>query len=1344
MKNNMTLRYLFLLFISLLFVSPLYAEYFKHIGLSEGLVQPSVMAIYQDRLGRMWFGTREGISRYDGNRVRVFKGWIKSAGEESPVWLGNEVSFIVGDSRDNIYFLIDKNLVKYDIQAEKFARLTDGGIVTALASSEGQVWYMKYDSLFCLGTGGTPVFVLKTNITSRICCLTMMEHEIGIGTYDGVYLVDRRSYRQKRLLKGVEIYRIFESSQKELWIGTRMQGLYRMNGKRQLLKIPYSPGSPESISSEQIRDFVEDNEGNIWFGTFDGLHRYDIHSGQYSLIQIPQYVGGLNHPSIFALYKDIAGTIWVGSYYGGVNYFNPQHDTFVHYDYGKNINSYYSYIGEIVLDKYEHLWLSTDGGGITCVDRKWNTLRTFIAGGSNSIPHNNVKSICYDEKRNCLYIGTYLGGLSRYDLNTGRFHNYWKGEKNSSDMPDKIVFHVKMWRGQVYISAHNGFFRLDAQTQEFHKINIPFAFYEHFDIDAEGNLYMVGWKNVLSTHIEHPDSIVYIPLTEGNCKAAPTRVLATAEGVYVGTLGMGLFFYNRQTRDMAHYTSRNSQLPGDFCYNLSQTRSGKILITGDKGVTCFIPSEGTFTTIDLMNNFPSAHIINGCGILVSGGGDIYVGDTKGVTVFSENEFNKTDATNDNSSFYFSELWVDNRMVVPGDGTRILSRSLPYMQELRLTHAQNNLIIHFALSDYGQQLSEKWFQYKLEGLDKNWIKTKQTELYYTNLDPGKYTLHVASMNEKNGQSLREITISLVIASPWYDTWWAWTMYVMVFMACVFYYVYSKIAKRTLAFSLEKERFEKQQIERLNHEKLVFFTNVSHEFRTPLTLIISHIDILLQNYSLTPSVYNQITKIRKNAQKMSKLISELLEFRKLQQNYGNIQIKQQDMVAFLKEIYLSFTDYAQQRNINYEFKLPELPVLCWFEPQLMEKVFFNLLSNAFKYTSNKGNITLWGEITNTDIKINITDTGIGIAEQDKDKIFARFFQSSNQEKKGSLFGGTGIGLALTKTIVEKHHGEITVRSTVGEGSTFTVRLPRRKEVFLNDKNIQFHVQESESDLIPDSMPVFVDDESPFMEFVETENTEGKVYTVLLVEDNDELLQILKELFEPFYKIVCAHDGKEGLSKVYEYSPDLVISDVMMPEMTGMEMCLQIKNNIDLCHIPVILLTALNSTEQNIEGLNRGADDYITKPFHARLLLARANNLIRSRLLMQHQFDKKPMSEIDLTSINPLDKDLLKRASQVIEQHIDDTEFDIPALCKEVGVGKSLLYTKFKALTGMTPNNFLLNYRLKYAATLLRQYPDLPIAEVSDRSGFSVPVYFSRCFKSQFGCTPQSYRKEKKQSG
>ena len=681
----------------------------------------------------------------------------------------------------------------------------------------------------------------------------------------------------------------------------------------------------------------------------------------------------------------------------------------------------------------------------------------------------------------------------------------------------------------------------------------------------------------------------------------------------------------------------------------------------------------------------------------------------------------------------------------GDETGVLTKAFPYTQKLKLSHNQNNLILSFALPDYEQQLSQKQFQYKLDGFDKKWIKTSQTEVHYTNLDPGTYTLRVAAINNSSNQSGditdKEISMQLTISAPWYATWWAFLLYIISFIGCLYYFISSRIAKRTLALSLEKERFEKQQIEQLNQEKLVFFTNVSHEFRTPLTLIISHIDIILQKSSLNPSIYNQILKIRKNAQQMSNLISELLEFRKLEQNHKTLQISQQDITPFLKEIYFSFVDYAHLRNIHYDFQLSETPTLCWFDSQLLEKVFFNLLSNAFKYTPDNGNIIISGRTTDNEVEISISDTGSGIAKNDVSQIFARFFQANNQKPGEYSSPGTGIGLALSKTIVEKHHGTITVDSTLGKGSTFTVRLPRNADVFQADKNIQLSNQQQESSIVPGSLDVLPETDTYLTESVHTENAEEKTHTVLLVEDNEELLQLLTELFSPFYEVICATNGEEGLKQVYEHKIDLIISDIMMPKMSGTEMCLQIKNNIDYCHIPLILLTALNSTEQNIEGLNRGADDYITKPFHAQLLLARANNLIRSRLLMQHQFDKKPISAIDLTCINPLDKDILKRTAESIEQHIDDTEYDIPVLCKEVGIGRSLLYTKFKALTGMTPNNFILNYRLKHAAALLQQYPDIPIAEVSDRCGFSSPVYFSRCFKNQYGCTPQNYRKEKK---
>lgn len=557
----------------------------------------------------------------------------------------------------------------------------------------------------------------------------------------------------------------------------------------------------------------------------------------------------------------------------------------------------------------------------------------------------------------------------------------------------------------------------------------------------------------------------------------------------------------------------------------------------------------------------------------------------------------------------------------------------------------------------------------------------------------------------------------------------------------YYARNRFVKQALAQSLEKERIEKQHIEEMNHAKLVFFTNVSHEFRTPLTLIVSHIDTLLQNQLLPPQVYNKILKIKQSAQQMTNLVSELLDFRRFTQNRFILQIEKRDIGKFLKEIFLSFSDFAHQRNICYDFQCNPVEIVCWFDAKQLEKVFFNLLSNAFKYTPDGGKIGMIIATDNGNVKIQICDTGSGISDLDSAHIFDRFYQGGNQ-KGNEQSPGTGIGLALTKSIVEKHHGAISVESEVGKGSTFTIALSLNMSIYQEDEHIQF--VDSVSDMMTTTGPLLGEKIASFYEVpvdsLSQETAKENDRKLLLVEDNKELLQILKQLFEPFYQVYLANNGKEGLAQAYEHKPNLIISDIMMPEMTGIEMCLQIKNNVDLCHIPIILLTALNNTEQSIEGLNRGADDYISKPFNAQLLLARANNLVRNRLLIQHQLRKKPLSEIDLTSINPLDQEMLRKTSQIIEKHIDDPDFDIPELCKEVGIGRSLLYSKFKALTGMTPNNFVLNYRLKHAATLLRRYSDLPIAEVSDRCGFSSPVYFSRCFKNQYGCTPQSYQKRK----
>lgn len=1333
MKNRIIL--LLLLFFIIL---PANAEYFRNLSLQNGLSQPSVLSIAQDGLGRMWFGTQEGINMYDGEQITYVKGTVTNARGDS-LWIGNYVPFIVDDNDGNIFFIADNNLFGYDIRTSAYKQYTTGCATTALAVCGNEIWYTRNDSLFtydCRQDTSCFKLVLPSH---TINTLTIGKTSIYVGMSDGLSIIPRKALHQSRfILKDTDIYSIFESSDGEVWIGTRMQGLFRLKDNV-MQKVPHTPASNVGIRNPQIRAFAEDDEHNIWFGTFAGLQKYDTRKQVYTLIQIPQYVGGLNHPSIFSLYKDRQGTIWIGSYYGGVNYFSPDRSGVVHYDYqaGNLSNLYYSYIGEMVEDKHRNLWISTDGGGISCVNENWELVHQFAAGQPNSILYNNIKSICYDSKNDYLYIGTHLGGLSRYDIQKNKFYNYQENPSANGPLPHNFIYQVRMWNDKLYLSSREGLFQLDPATNHFTFLFKPHSYCANFDIDAEGNIYANQADKVLIVPLSDLSQKSFLRLQEMGYKGGVARVRTTKDGAYICTLGSGLLHYNRATKKITAYNTENSTLPSNYCYNVKQTASNKFILTGDRGITLFDPAERTFIRLGQKEIFLRAPIIRDCGIYISSTNNIYIGDTKGVTLLREEEFQTSQV--EISSLYFSALLVNNKLIQPTGEGGILTEALPFTQQLDLDSDQNNLLIRFAHSDYQNKHAQQGFEYKLEGLDKVWTYTPVPEARYTNLDPGDYTLYVRMAQASNQPPVR---LTIHIATPWYATWWAWIFYLITVGSVIAYYAWNRMAKLTLARSLENERIEKRHIEELNQAKLVFFTNVSHEFRTPLTLIVSHIDTLLQSQLLPPQVYNKILKIRQSSQRMTNLVSELLDFRRFTQNRFTLKIGQRDMGKFLKEIYLSFSDYAHQSNIRYDFRCNPVEIVCWFDARQLEKVFFNILSNAFKYTPAGGEIGITVTTDSGNVKIQINDTGCGISDTDSARIFDRFFQAGNQQGTEQS-PGTGIGLALTKSIVEKHHGTISVESEVGKGSTFTVTLSLNMNVYQNDEHVQFADNSSEiitmTEPLQEEKAILPTDTSISQDSLLPDEDPEHERKLLLVEDNKELLQILQQLFESSYKVYLANNGKEGLALAYEHKPNLIISDVMMPEMSGTEMCLQLKNNIDLCHIPIILLTALNTMEQNIEGLNRGADDYISKPFNAQLLLARANNLVRNRLLIQHQLRKQPLSEIDLTSINPLDQEMLRKTSQIIEEHIDDSDFDIPELCKGVGIGRSLLYSKFKALTGMTPNNFLLNYRLKHAATLLQQYPDLPISEASDRSGFSSPVYFSRCFKNQYGCTPQNYQRE-----
>lgn len=1332
---------IFLYLLSLLL--PAHAIYFKHIGIKEGLSQLSVLSIYQDELGRMWFGTEEGLNLFNGVQITAFKPSL-SQGTHGGAAVGNRVDYITGDKQGNLYFCSDNSLLQFNLHTEQFNCLRAKGVST-VACCHDQIWVGVYDSLFIWSPEAQALqyqFKLEQPVLWATAIWIDSKEHCWVGTRQGLYMREGDG-QLSCVIPGEDIYSLYEDSHLNLWISTRMNGLYVRDQAGQFRHYLYDDAVREGISNNQVRQVMEDNSGFIWIGTFFGLCRYNPYQGSFKVFEADNLSGSLANSSIFPIYKDRQGTIWLGTYYGGVNYFNPEMDLFKFYmaDSSRNDCLSFPFVGKMVEDQEGRVWICTEGGGLNLFDRKSERFTHFASNPRvNSIAHNNLKDIAYSAKRNKLYIGTHTGGLSIFNLSTQRFRNlYYEVPKYGSIAGDRI-YQMQIWKDEYLIfTTANGVVKMDLDTEQ-----VSYLFPHHkftsitwLAIDTADYIWLALGKMVyrVNLHDEHQQELFHCG--ERGLGTEDISVLYTDSkgNVWLGTRGSGLYVYDKLTNNFKGYTTANSMIPSDYCYAICESRQGLLIVSSDKGVAFFDQEQEYFKTIELGAALPLSGINQGCGLLVCEDGEVFVGGIDGVSTFSEHDIFRQSR---GYSLYFSGLQVNNEQVYPNDHTDILTDALPYTRSIDLEHNQNNLKFNFHSNNYIGVLKKMAYEYKLEGFDKQWISTTDNDIQYTNLSPGRYTL---ILREKNHDPMIEpkcVQLGITIHYPIYATPWAYLLYLLIGLGLVWGYYRFKRSQLLLRTSLAYERKEKEHIEQLNRSKVQFFLNISHEFRTPLTLIISQIDLLLQKDTLSPWVYNKLLKVHRHTHSMIDLISELLDFNKMEQGAVKLKVAEQDLVSFLKEIYLSFYEYAASRSVTYLFTATDESIPCWFDAKQMSKVFYNLLSNAFKYSNEGARIELAVEESPSQVRIKVIDNGVGIKKEDMDKIFNCFYQADQPTQLTQP--GTGIGLALTKSIVELHHGLLQVESSPAYGSIFIVTLPKGRSHFVEGecRFVEADAEQKRLDAatqheMPDEQDEGVNEE------VLPLNDDGEKRKVLLVEDNVEVLQVLETLFAPLYQVVLAHNGKEGLEAARREMPDLIVSDVVMPEMTGTEMCMKIKNDFEVCHIPVVLLTALSRVEQNIEGLNRGADAYISKPFNARVLLARCNNLVRNRIILQKKFSEQRDFTAQQLASNPLDQKFIDTVSRVVEENLHNTNFDVNIMAREVGMSRSSLYSKFKVLIGMNPNEFVLSIRLKHAATLLLAEPHLQIAEVSDRMGFGSPRYFARCFKAQFGVTPADYRKQ-----
>lgn len=1306
---------------------------FRHLDMSDDLSHYSVMALYQDEKGLIWMGTRNGTSVYDGNNMITYRHSLS----DSTTIHNNYIHDIDGDRNGHVYFLTNRGVCVFDKKLEFFTELYVGS-ANDIACFRNDLFIVEENRVLKYDANGrkTDSFYELPDKSMHISCILFSGDELLLGTEkDGMFVYSPASGELSHPLKFGQICDIYKDTQGRCWIGTLDEGLFLLE-KDKVTAYRHNSSDMTTICSDFVRKICEDKEGNIWVGTFWGLNKYIESEGNFERFTADAKTK-LTYSSIWSMICDKQGTLWVGTYFGGVNYFNASQTVCQHYIADKDAAGVLV-VGAMTEDNDHNLWICTEGEGLCRLDLKTNKVFWYKHDSKNfnSLSHNNLKSIYFDGKKNVLWIGTHLGGLNKFDLNTGKFTRYLYGKGGKSSYKSNIICDIVPYQDDLLLATHDGVYRFkpsDGTFSPMFKDNqkgdvIGLAL--DLQLDQRGILWIAGTDKGAYAYDFNQDKLYsYLPDTALSSNGVNCLFEDNDGRLWLCMAESGIDLYRMEQNDFENFDEEHHGLLSDCVYGACEMGNDKLLFITDNGLARFDYNNRKFTNFKANVSLPLVGI-NQKAIYRASNGRIYVGGVDGLISFVPEDLEQ-DALN--YDIFPSKLFVNDQEISVGDETGILQSSLSDTPKITLGYGQNTFSVEYSVTNYVPLVREE-LVYKLENFSEQWSVFRNGKMVtYTNLNPGTYTLVVKSMGEANGLA-QQSRLEIEVLPPWYRTIWAYLGYGI--LLCILLYLVITFYKHRvkLQTELEYERKHIKDIEDLNQYKLRFFTNISHEFRTPLTIIIGQMELLLQIKSFVPAVYSRMLNVYKSSMQLQSLITELLDFRKQEQGQMKIKVSPHNIVDFLKEIYLLFKEYAETKGLELNFVSSEKSIEVWYDSKQMQKVINNLLSNAVQYTPKGGSITLSIERKEYGVSVSVSDTGKGIKKGEINNVFDRFYQTEATILSSS--NGTGIGLALTKGIVELHRGKIYVNSEEGKGSVFTFELPFGKTHFRPEEI----VEEGKSEMIIMTDEKLLNDVCMMEEEEKLpEQPEGKRdWRILIVEDDEELRMMLVDIFQPYYIVEQACDGEEGLQKVIELQPDIVLSDVLMPKMSGIELCKRIKSQIDTCHIPIVLLTARTAFKHELEGLQYGADDYIVKPFDINILLVRCRNIVYSRLMLQEKFSKQLQTTAQIFATNPLDKEFMDKVISIVEENLDNVDFNVNMFAQEMGIARTKLFVKLKAVTGQTPNEFILTTRLKKAIYMLKEHPELNVSEISDRTGFSSPRYFSRVFKEKYNMAPQAYRK------
>ena len=801
--------------------------------------------------------------------------------------------------------------------------------------------------------------------------------------------------------------------------------------------------------------------------------------------------------------------------------------------------------------------------------------------------------------------------------------------------------------------------------------------------------------------------------------------------IWVGTEVNGLFKFANNDFEHVDLKIDNTALIG--VRSMIEDNNGNLWISSaNQGIINYNPTDKKIVAYYTeKEGLPSNQFNNNASLRI-GNSQLFFGGQAGAIFFDPNKLVKNDYA---PQVIITDLKIKNKSISVYDDSQLLSKTISYTNRLELSHDQGNFSISFSIPNFINSSSNQ-YMYRLKGLENDWIKTSKHSASYTIQNSGSYIFEVKGINSDGITNDSPTTLNIVVnPTPWLS-WWAFMLYGMFIFVTLYYLLNILKSKTKLKHQLDLEHIEAEQTKEVNKAKLEFFTNISHEFRTPLTLILGPLHQILENYRGSSIMYKKLKVVESSANHLLKLINRLMDFRKLENNLIKLEAAEGNIVKFLKEIYLSFSEYAKDGNYDYSFHTPVDKILVFYDRYKLERVFYNLISNAFRYTPKNGKIALRIIEGTGEISIQVEDSGVGVAKEYRDGIFERFFELSINNKPDNNYNkGTGIGLSIVKNIVDLHKGKIVVRGNENDiGSIFLVGLPLGREHLSDTEIIQnFKFSDDLSQYVNQLDVPQVILEEDILENIESKDK----LTVLLVEDNKPLRKFMRDLLMKDYNILEAENGKIAFKIALKEHLDLVVSDVIMPEMTGTELCALVKEDIRTSHIPVILLTSRSSLIFKLEGLESGADDYISKPFSVSEFKLRIKNILSSISRLKQKLNSIETLHPEDIVLSSMDEQLYEKALRIVDKNVGNEQFDILFFCEELGVSRTVLFRKIKAWTDFSPKEFIQHVRLKKGAQLLEQ-GKINISQISYKVGFKNPKYFSKCFRKKFGKTPTDYAK------